>query len=291
MNTEFESIRLRPMKTVCGVVLVLALAGTPVLAQPVGYLPVSRGQCFPLDELTPTDRTVALEWLQGVMDREGLYTIGADIKPISSGIRTFSYKVAQPDLAEIEQARRISSAFRCGEGLTAHVQLFAMESQGQRFAEVIFVNRYALDRLLGNKKEFFAPLGLSPGAPPLQVLGVVEHLPREDRYRGLGYLFGFPDYAVDFFVKATVPGAETGKGKDRDFYAVPVYRDGGNYFVWAVPLGHTERAEDKAIAQRAAPILADYRARREKMTTEKTSIIDLVRTLLCDNTGACTAKR
>jgi hypothetical protein len=132
---------------------------------------------------------------------------------------------------------------------------------------------------------------LSPGADPVQMLSVVEYLPSEARFRGLGYLFGFPDHAVEFFVKATVPGAETGKGKDRDFYAVPVYREGANYFVWAVPLGHKERSEDTAIANRAAAVLSAYRERRDRMTAEKGNVLDVVRDLLCDAGGLCGARR
>jgi hypothetical protein len=263
---------------------------TALLAAPA-YLPVSRGQCFPLDELAPADRALAAEWLEASLDREALYTIAGDLKPISSGIRTFKFSVTDPDLTELDQARRIANAFRCGDGMSTHVQLFAAESKGERFAELIFVNRPALDRLLEAKKAFFAPLGLSPGTPPLQVLNVVEYLPRESRFRGLGYLFGFPDYAVDFFVTATVPGANSGPGKDRDFYSVPVYRAGTNYFVWAVPLGHQERTEDKAIAARAKTVLEAYRTRRDDVAAGKTTIADAVRSLLCDEAGLCGAPR
>ena len=129
----------------------------------------------------------------------------------------------------------------------------------------------------------YAPFGLSPGIAPAQAMAIVEHLPRAERYRGYGLLFGFPNFAVDFFVTATVPGADVGPGKDREFYSVPVFKGPKGHFVWAVPLGANERPENKAIADRAAPVLHDYIAYREKYIGEgKPGVVEMLRALLCD---------
>ena len=50
-----------------------------------------------------------------------------------------------------------------------------------------------------------------------------------------------------------------GPGKDREFVHVPTASAETGRFTWAVPIGHTERAEDRAIRSRAARILSAYR--------------------------------
>jgi len=266
----------------------LALGDPAVRAAAPSYPSVFRTQCFGVERLAPADRALAEEWLIAALDREGLYTLAGGLKPISTGTRSFSFKADAPALDEIDQARRIASALSCG-GVTAVVHLFSAAREAERFADLMFVHQPALDRVMEDHRAFFAPLGLTPGTPPLQVLAVVEHLPRADRYRGLGHLFGFPDYAVDFFANATVPGKpDVGAGKDRDFYSVPVFRAGTNFFVWAVPLGHQESDADRAVAVRAAPILEAYRARRERFVgAGLPGVIELLRDWLCDESGMC----
>lgn len=55
------------------------------------------------------------------------------------------------------------------------------------------------------------------------------------------------------------PGAEVGPGKDREFYHVPTASAVEGQFTWAVPIGHVERDEDRAIRERAGTILGVYR--------------------------------
>lgn len=274
------------------VLTVVVALGVATRAAAPAYAPVFRTQCFAVERLSPEDRVLADEWLLAALDRETLYTIAGGLKPISTGTRTFTFKAEAPALDEVDQARRIAAALSCG-GLTAVVHLFSAGTGPERYAELVFVHQPSLDRRLSEKRAFFAPLGLTPGTPPLQVLGVVEHLPRPDRFRGLGYLFGFPDHAVDFFVQASVPDkADVGPGKDRDFYSVPVFRAGTNYFVWAVPLGHRESPADRAIANGAAPILEAYRTRRARFVGDGLpGVVDLLRDWLCDKSGMCGADR
>ena len=274
-----------------------ALAGSLLrAAQAPAPLPaptaVYQTQCFALDRLEPADRTLAAEWLEAALDREGLYTLIGGLKPISTGVHSLKFDTAQPDLTGLDQARRIAAALSCG-GVSAFVHIFAAASGTERFADLVLVNQPALDHTLREHRAFFAPLGLTPGTPGLQVMAMIDHLPREPRYRGLGHLFGFPDHAVDFFVAATVPDKPVvGPGKDRDFFSVPVFRDGTNYFVWAVPLGHTPLPADTAIVEKAAPILKSYRERRAHFIGPgKSGAPELLRDWLCDNTGMCAADR
>ena len=60
------------------------------------------------------------------------------------------------------------------------------------------------------------------------------------------------------------------------------------HFVWAVPMGASERAENEAIADRAAPVLRDYTAYREKYIGEgKPGVVEMLRDLLCDEAAVC----
>jgi hypothetical protein len=264
-------------------------------AQPAApaYAPVPRAQCFPVEGLSAADRAKAEEWLLAALDGEALYTILDTLKPVSSGIHNLTFSTRNPDLTAIEQARRVADALQCGDNLKTMVQIFAIQSDTERFAELMMINRAEFDAKLVAERGFFARFGLSAGMSPVQALTIIEHLPRADRYRGYGLLFGFPNFAVDFFVEATVPGADVGPGKDREFYSVPVFKAPKGHFVWAVPLGASERPENKAIADRAAPVLKDYTAYREKYIGEgKHGVVEMVRDLLCDETTLCApAKR
>ena len=96
----------------------------------------------------------------------------------------------------------------------------------------------------------------------------VDRLPREDRWRAYGYLYGYPDAAVDFFVeagRAAGDGREVGPGKDRQFTQIPTFAAATGAFTYAVPLGHKPSEEDQALADQAALILEAYTRLRSLM--------------------------
>jgi hypothetical protein len=155
-------------------VLAALVWGQPVQpANPI-YGPVPRAQCFPVEGLSTGDRAKAEEWLLAALDGEALYTILDTIKPVSSGIHNLSFSSKDPDLTAIEQARRVADALRCGENLTTMVQIFAIESQIERFAELMMINRAEFDAKLAAERGFFARFGLSPGIVPVQAMAVIE---------------------------------------------------------------------------------------------------------------------
>ena len=98
---------------------------------------------------------------------------------------------------------------------------------------------------------------------------MVDRMPRADRWRGYGHLFGYPDDAVEFFVEAglaAADGGEVGPGKDREFIQIPTQVAKSGRFTYAVPLGHVPTPVDLALAEAAAPILAAYEEQRHRMT-------------------------
>jgi hypothetical protein len=254
----------------------------------------SRCECFPTERLPADLRAKSEALLLKALDSEALYTIIGGLKPMSSGFASFKFSVEKPDLAQIEETRRLLSVWRCGEELYADVQHFAAIYDDEktkekiRFAEAVVFNRPALAGKIGQYPDFFAPYGITLNAHPMEVLMTIEHNQPGPRWRGLGYLFGFPLYAVDFFVAAGEGEQRTGKFVERDFYSIPTFVAEERHFVWAVPKGHVEREEDRAIKSRAALILAEYQKRRARYVGPgKRGVVKMLRDWLNDGRDRC----
>jgi hypothetical protein len=253
----------------------------------------SRCECFPTEKLPADLRARSEALLLKALDSEALYTIIGGLKPMSSGFASFKFSVEKPDLAQIDETRRMLSVWRCGDMLYADVQHFAAVYDDEktkekiRFAEAVVFNRPALAGRIGQYPDFFAPYGITPSAHPMEVLMTIEHSQQSQRWRGLGYLFGFPLYAVDFFVAAGEEEQRTGKFVERDFYSIPTFVAAERQFVWAVPKGHEDRDEDRVIKSRAASILAEYQKRRARyIGPGKRGVTKMLRDWLNDS-GAC----
>jgi hypothetical protein len=205
----------------------------------------------------------------GLLDGEALYTVCGGLKPVSSGFWQASFAVDAPDLSGIERVRATLAALELGPDLVAGVQVFAEVHEGRRHVQAFVAHRPALRALLASEAAFFGPLGLGPGADPFEVLCTVERMPRLGRFRGYGLLFGYPRHAVDFFVAAAEEEERTGKLPPREFAHIATFGAEKHRFVWAVPPGHVDGPEDLALRASAAPILARYRAQRERFTRDE----------------------
>lgn len=204
--------------------------------------------------------------LRDAADSEALYTLAGGLKPMSSGFWSGSFEVAAPDLGEIDRVRSALAPLRDGHWY-ADVQVFAAAHEGKRMASAFVVHRPALSAMIDHFGAFWAPWGISPDTHPAEVVAVVDRMPRADRWRGYGYLFGFPADAVEFFVEAglaAAEGGEAGSGVDREFIRLPTFGAEEGRFVYAVPLGHGRTAADRALAGEAERILRAYRDGRER---------------------------
>ncbi len=241
-----------------------------------------RQSCFDTSALTAGDRAEAERILLDFGDREGLYTLAGGLKPISSDVRDLQLRIAPTldtaTLATLERQRRIAAALTCGDvGLM--VQVFTATQRTRDSSEVrntsmVVYHRGALRAMVARHQTFFATLGVTPSTAPQEILAAVENAPRAPRWRGYGYLFGYPDAAVDFFVHAGEEGDRTGKLVPRDFRRIEtVYKfasgtgDSLSTFVYAVPKGATPAADETQLQQRAAAIMAEYRRRRAATVT------------------------
>lgn len=211
--------------------------------------------CFPIESLSPSLQAAARRMLLLAMDREALYTLASDLKPWSGGIDV------EPSLGR-KDLERVTQTLRCGDDLEAGIQQYAIQDSP---AEVYLLRRSSLGRLIRRHGDFFASLGItSPRAPATELLRAVERAPRYDRFRAYGLWFGYPEAAVDFYVDSARTEDESGRFVDREFVQVPTYESPTGRFVWAVPTGHTESAEERRIIREATRILSDYRERRQR---------------------------
>ena len=214
----------------------------------------------PLTGIEETSRFRQL--LTTALEREALYTLVGGLKPLSTGFWQGEMTVEGADLAELARVRRALAPLR-NDAYYADVQVFATAHDGKRTLEAYVVHRASLAAMIDRERDFWSPLGITSCTHPAEVVAVVDRLPRAQRWRAYGLLFGYPRYAIDFFVDATERGrasdAEMGPGKDREFLHIPTDSAETGRFTWAVPIGHTERAEDRTIRSRAARILSAYR--------------------------------
>lgn len=239
----------------------------------------STAACFSVSSLSAADRRDADRVLLEFADREGLYTLAGGIKPISSDVRDLTVRIAptidSAALATLDQQRRIAAALSCGE-IGAFVQVFTATQRRRDSSEVrntsmVIFHRAAVRRTIEAHASFFATLGVTVSTDPREVILAVENAPRSPRWRGYGYLFGYPDDAVDFFVRAGEEGDASGKLVPRDFRRIETwykYPAGSgdaptlSSFVFAVPKGAAQSDQEAALRAAAAPVYARYARER-----------------------------
>jgi MoxR-like ATPase len=162
------------------------------------------------------------------------------------GIRQYRVPIGPRPLGDRENAPGLRS-WTCGDHFFADVRRFR-EPHGERlYAEGAVWNRPALERLLEDRAPFFARFGVTPSAHPLEVTLAVEYDETVARYQGYGYLYGYPEYAVEYFAEAEIT-REGRKCVERDFFSVPTYaRPDGAYL--GGPEGHMENEVDRKILE------------------------------------------
>ncbi|WAS91868.1 hypothetical protein [Nannocystis punicea] len=248
-------------------------------------------ECFPLEQLPDDLRAQAEDLLLLALDREALYTIAADIKPMSSGFAELSYPADGPTPPELEALRTIVAAFTCTPELTASVQVFHATFDGVAYSDGVVFHVPRVRETVEAFADLFAAIGIAADEPPLAVVDAVDADPTTRRFRGYGHLFGYPEYAVDFFAEAAEHEAMTGEFVEREFIHIPTFESAEGRFVYAVPVGHQENDDDVALRARAAPVLAHYAELRTTFIgDDKPGVLPLVRTWFDDGSGRCSPR-
>lgn len=219
------------------------------------------------DAITPSQQDRLDELVLGMLDREALYTVSGGLKPMSTGFWRHRFETAEPDLELLRETRSLLDRIS-DETLALGVKVFAREWDGHRYAGAYVIHRASLRRVLEHKRDFWAPLGVDPDTEPAVVVAITERLPRLKRFRAYGYLFGYPDAAVDFFVNAAAEQEATGDLVAREFVSVPTYESPEGRFVWAVPQDYEGDPAEDAIRAEAEVILDRYRSMRARYISE-----------------------
>jgi len=251
---------------------------------------VACDECFPFEQLPPPLQARAEELLLTALDREALYTVAADIKPMSSGLVSLAYPASEPP-PELDELRQIFAAWTCTDELSAGLQVFHQTFEGLTYAEGVVFNTPQFAATVEQFVDVFAAIGVAADDPAMAVVDAVDADPTTRRFRGYGHLFGYPAHAVDFFVEAEEQEAMTGQFVERDFLHIPTFESDEGRFVYAVPKGHKANADDTALLARAAPVLARYaQLRAEHIGDGKPGVLQLVRNWFDDGDGRCSPR-
>lgn len=226
--------------------------------------------------------------LQSALDGEALYTILGNIKPMSSVV-AFNFPLGNSDstrkleeniLKNDLQFRHLDTLTQIQQALNSiHIPglkfvlvPYRSAYSSTRILQVTAVNIQLLDSVINTKKSFFGQYGFVKGTDPAVILTVNEYEKRYERLRGYGYLFGYPDYAIDFFVRAFEESDRTGKHVERNFFQIPTYSHETGNFVYAYPKGHTPSSIDSTIYRRAQQVLIDYKRIRPKYVNSDSTL-------------------
>jgi hypothetical protein len=223
-----------------------------------------------------------------LLDSEALYTVIGDVKPMSSGYGSARIKLDAPDTAKVEEMRQMVATFRCGNRVFANLLPFHIATDNTRYFEAVVFSHTATARMVREYQPFFAPYGVTPSTPPMDIALIMEHDPTTARNRGLGYLYGYPKHAVDFFVASADEQGETKKLVARDFLHIPTFQSPTNRFVYAVPKGYKPAQVDTDLRQKAERILVAYKERRARyIGTGKPGVAALLRDWMDNGKGVC----
>jgi hypothetical protein len=220
-------------------------------------------------QLPPAERQLADSVLLTALDSEALYTLLDTLKPMSS-VQFYQLPLRSAQTQERDSARetilklqRIANTLSAGD-YQFLLQPFERPDSVYRNMEIYVIRKSALQKRVSDAFAFYSKLGITPDAHPATILAVTEYENKYDRWRSYGYLFGYPEYAVDFFIQAGMQQDSTGVFVQRDFFQIPVYAAPTGHFTYAIPKGHTPAAVDSSLHAQASRTLVRYSALRQK---------------------------
>lgn len=202
------------------------------------------------------------ELARRLLDSEALYTVTGGLKPVSSHFwhtRVAVGECVQETLVDVDHALQelpLSAEFESG------LVVFSRPRGEWRHVSAFVAHRPSLQRLIQRRPDAFEPLGVSVDDSAQEILERIDRGAPADRWRGFGLVFGYPDYAVEFFVAAGEEAERTGEFVEREFINLPTYTSDRGRFVYAVPRGHRFRWEDWQLEQQVRQIFAHYRVWR-----------------------------
>lgn len=227
------------------------------------------------NSLANSDKALADSLLAFALDHEALYTLVDTLKPMSS-VKLLKFNVAKDSAVAMWNASifspksldSISLYTRLCKALsTKSKQLFLVPfsrtDKGFRDMEIYVVDKKRFASVINQHASFFGQFAITKEMEPAQVVTIIEYENKYDRWRGYGYLFGYPTHAVDFFVQAGKAQDSSGTLVERSFFQIPVYAGEAGYFTYAVPRGYPSSAVDSTIYRKAIAKLTWYKKTRK----------------------------
>ncbi|MFT7482173.1 MAG: hypothetical protein ACI8WW_001107 [Oceanospirillaceae bacterium] len=237
-------------------------------------------------QLSVVNRNKALadSVLAYALDHEALYTLADTLKPMSS-VKFLRYSIAKDStqkdgdynirdqdslIKKIEEYQQVCQDLSQGDWQFIMMP-FARTEKNMRNMEIYVVRKSEFAKKIKQYQPFFGQWGFTPSTDPAVVLAVIEYESKWDRNRAYGYLFGYPAYAVDFFVEAQkIQDIDVSKKNvPRDFFAIPVYVGKQGYFTYATPKAYKPTETDSTLYIAASKTLGNYKNEREKFVEGK----------------------
>jgi len=225
-------------------------------------------------KMNPVEKQLASGLLLKALDHEALYTLMDTLKPMSSvqyyRMPLYSINEQQKDSAQqaVEIIQKVINKLSVGD-FQFVLNPFEKPDSIYRNMEVYVFRKSSLKKVLRKYADFYYKWGLSPNANAATVLAITEYEKKYDRWRSYGYLFGYPDYAVDFFVSAGMQQDSTKEFVKRDFFQIPVYTNSAGHFTYAMPKGFVPSQTDSSIYNKAMVTLLKYKRIREKFASKE----------------------
>ncbi len=239
---------------------------------------IPRADAFAIERLPAPLQTSAETLLLKLLDSEALYTLVGGLKPLSTGLETIKIGPSETEAQRTAALRLILPALSCGTEVQVGLWPLAHRWGSNRYVDLAVWSSPATARTIARYSPLFARLNVTPKTPPLSVAMLLERARPEDANRGLGYLYGYPRYAVDFF-------CDKKKSRTCDYFSVPTF---SGKFVYAVPKGSKPRLEDIAFKESARLILGEYKRRRAAyIGPGKPGPAKLLRDWFDDGSGHC----
>lgn len=220
------------------------------------------------------------------LDNEALYTLIDTLKPMSSvqfyKMPLLSTNKEQRDSAQqaIEVMQNVVNKLSVGD-FQFVLNPFERIDDINRNMEIYVFRKSRLKHLIKTHSDFYNKWGITAAANAASILAITEYENKYDRWRSYGYLFGYPDYAVDFFIEAGKSQDSTKVFVQRDFFYIPVYAGEEGHFTYAIPKGYQTTQTDSLIYNSAMFTLEKYKTLRTKYYTKnKSSSIKLLMWLL-----------
>ncbi|MBM3966911.1 MAG: hypothetical protein FJ308_17870 [Planctomycetes bacterium] len=247
-----------------------------------------RDDFFSIDSLDDKAKLLSEELLLKALDSEAFYTLVGQLKPVSEGFWGGYFSVDSADLTEIEQVRAALRSWNVPGMFFADVLVYESLQHGQRYASAYVIHVPSLKNLIERESEFFARWGITVNTPPGEIMMTIERTRQpDDRWRGFGLVFGYPKYAIDFFVTAGMHQRTSGEFVERDFRQVATFAGRSGRFVYAVPKLSRPGPEDIALQRRAALFLTEYKRLRPQYTAPTKNPSGLLRDWMDDGHGKC----